>query len=94
MRSLATAVSCRSATRGAPTAELVAGGFRNRHSAILGYTNFNVPEDVKAAAFRRMCDHSARGELTVEVEEIPLADVAEAWGRQAEGPHHKLAIRP
>jgi NADPH:quinone reductase-like Zn-dependent oxidoreductase len=77
-----------------PTAEIPAGGFRNRHATILGYTNFNVPEEIKADAFRRMCDHAARGDLRVEVEEVPLSRVADAWERQQSGPHHKLAIRP
>ena len=77
-----------------PTAEITASAFRNKHASIVGYTNFLVPGEVRAEAFRRMCEHSTRGELTVEVEEVPLDDVPDAWQRQQEGPHHKLAIRP
>jgi NADPH2:quinone reductase len=77
-----------------PTSEFAVGGLRNAHATIIGYTNFNVPEEVKADAFRRMCEHAARGELTVEVEEVPLAEVADAWERQQDGPHRKLVVRP
>jgi NADPH:quinone reductase-like Zn-dependent oxidoreductase len=77
-----------------PTAEIPAGGLRNKHATILGYTNFNVPQEIKADAFRRMCEHAARGDLWVEVEDVPLSEVADAWERQQGGPHHKLAIRP
>jgi NADPH2:quinone reductase len=76
-----------------PTAEIPASGLRNRHNSIIGFTNFSVPAEVKADAFRRMCEHAAAGELRVGVEEVPLERVAEAWERQAEGPHRKLAIR-
>jgi NADPH2:quinone reductase len=76
-----------------PTAEIPASGLRNRHNSIVGYTNFSVPAEVKRGAFGRMCEHAARGELHVEVEEIPLDHVGEAWRRQSEGPHHKLVVR-
>jgi NADPH2:quinone reductase len=76
-----------------PTAEIPASGLRNRHNSIIGYTNFSVPAEVKRDAFGRMCEHAARGELRVEVEEVPLEHVGDAWRRQAQGPHHKLVIR-
>lgn len=75
-----------------PTAELTAPPFRNRHASIVGYTNFRVPSDVKSAAFWRMCEHAAAGELHVDYEAIPLADIAEAWERQAASPGHKLVL--
>jgi NADPH2:quinone reductase len=78
----------------APTAEIAASGFRNEHLSIIGYTNYNVPPEVKANAFKRMCELAADGELRVEVEELGLDEIAEAWRRQAEGPHVKLVIRP
>jgi NADPH:quinone reductase-like Zn-dependent oxidoreductase len=78
----------------APAAELAAGPFRNSHAVIMGYTNFLVPEEVRAEAFARMCRHAAEGELVVDVEEVALDDIADAWQRQQEGPHHKLVIRP
>jgi NADPH:quinone reductase-like Zn-dependent oxidoreductase len=78
----------------APAAELVAGPFRNNHAVIMGYTNVLAPDEVKAEAFASMCRHAADGDLVVDVEEIALDDIADAWERQQEGPHHKLVIRP
>ena len=77
-----------------PEASLPASAFRNKHAAIIGYTNFLAPEDVKAEAFRSMCEHAAAGELSVEVEEYELGDIADAWERQQQAPHQKIAIRP
>ncbi|MFN8150783.1 MAG: zinc-binding alcohol dehydrogenase family protein [Solirubrobacterales bacterium] len=75
-----------------PSATLAAPPFRNRHASIVGHSNFHVPADVKSAAFRRMCEHAAAGELHVDYEEIPLTDISSAWERQAASPGHKLVL--
>ena len=67
---------------------------RGKALQILGHANAITPPEVKHAAFRAMCDHAAAGRLTVEYEEIPLDDVAEAWERQAASPHVKLILVP
>ena len=77
-----------------PTVELTARPFRLKSLSILGLINFSAPIEERAEAFRRMCGHALAGDLEVEVEEIPLDRVADAWERQAGGPHHKLAVRP
>lgn len=41
-----------------------------------------------------MCRHSAAGELHVEVEELPLDEVEQAWERQQNAPYRKLVLRP
>jgi hypothetical protein len=53
-----------------------------------------APQEAKRDAFQAMCGHAAAGELTVPVEEVALADIEQSWRRQAEGPHHKLVVRP
>lgn len=75
-----------------PAAEVMAPPFRNRHASIIGHTNFRVPAEVKNDSFRRMCEHAAAGDLRVDHEEIPLAEVGEAWRRQAASPGHKLVL--
>ena len=75
-----------------PKAELLAPPFRNRHQSIIGHSNFLTPEEVRADAFRTMCERAAAGELHADFEEIPLAEIATAWERQAEGPGHKLVL--
>ena len=41
-----------------------------------------------------MCSLAVSGDLEIEVEVLPLEDVAEAWDRQSRSPGHKLALRP
>lgn len=74
--------------------ELPAGLLRGQAREIRGYTNGAVPDDVRRAAYLEMCARSVAGELKIEVEEVPLADVAEAWERQRRGPGRKLVVRP
>ena len=40
-----------------------------------------------------MVDLVLEGSLTVQAEEIPLADVAVAWQRQRDSPNTKLVLR-
>jgi NADPH2:quinone reductase len=75
-------------------ATLDAGVVRGRALKILGHANAATPPEVKHAAFTAMCDHAAAGELTVEYEELPLDQVADAWERQASSPHVKLILVP
>jgi NADPH:quinone reductase-like Zn-dependent oxidoreductase len=77
-----------------PVTEVPARPIRSSIRSIVGHTNFAAPQEVKEPAFRAMCRHAVAGELVVPVEEVPLADVDDAWRRQAEGPGLKLVIRP
>jgi NADPH2:quinone reductase len=61
---------------------------------LIGHSNQQAPLEVRRAAYERMARHAAAGELTVEVERLPLSRVAEAWKRQADGPHHKIVLVP
>ena len=76
------------------TAELPSGAVRGKELSILGHSNFAVPREEKNAAYRRMVEHCAAGELTVDVETMPLDRIAEAWELQREGPHRKLVLVP
>ncbi len=73
---------------------LDSGVVRGKALQVLGHANGITPPEVKHAAYRAMCDHAAAGRLTVEYEEVPLDDVAEAWERQAASPHVKLILVP
>ena len=77
-----------------PTAALPSGSVRGKELSILGHSNFAVPRAEKNAAYRRMLEHCAAGELTVDVETMPLDRIGEAWELQATGPHKKLALIP
>ena len=55
---------------------------------------FRVPIAVRRAAYRRLTELAARGELEVDLERVPLSEVGSAWERQREGPDAKLVIVP
>jgi NADPH2:quinone reductase len=67
---------------------------RGKGLSVLGFTNFQVDVETRKAAYRQMAEHAAAGELSCDVEEFPLDDIAGAWETQAAGPHSKLAIIP
>ena len=75
-------------------ATIASATVRGKGLSVLGFTNFQVDVHTRKAAYRRMAEHAAAGELTCDVEEFPLDDVAGAWESQAAGPHSKLAIIP
>jgi NADPH:quinone reductase-like Zn-dependent oxidoreductase len=76
------------------TATFSSGAVRGKELSILGHSNFAVPREEKNAAYRRMVEHCAAGELTVDVETMPLDRIAEAWELQGKGPHRKLVLIP
>ena len=78
----------------AAEATVASATIRGKGLSILGFTNFQVDVETRAAAYRRMAEHAAAGELTCDVEKIPLDEIARAWELQASGPHSKLAITP
>jgi NADPH2:quinone reductase len=76
------------------TSELASAAVRFKSLSILGHTNFAVPTDELAEHYRRLVGHAVAGEIRLDVERIPLDDVARAWQRQAEGPGTKLVLVP
>jgi NADPH2:quinone reductase len=70
------------------------GVVRGRYLSILGHSNFSLPWEDLAAAYRALIDYAAVGKLTVDVEVLPLEAAAEAWKLQATSPHRKLALSP
>lgn len=77
-----------------PEALLRSATVRGKLLAILGHTNMAAPQEVKAAAYRRMVEHAAAGRLSLEVETYPLERVTEMWEAQAAGPRRKLVLLP
>jgi NADPH:quinone reductase-like Zn-dependent oxidoreductase len=59
---------------------------------IRGFAVFHPPAAVRHDAYLRLTRLAAEGGLTVDVQVIPLADVAEAWERKHRGPTVKLVI--
>ena len=76
------------------TSELASASVRFKSLNILGHTNFAVAGDELAEQYRRLVGHVLAGEIRLDVEQIPLADVSDAWQRQAEGAGAKLVLVP
>jgi hypothetical protein len=55
---------------------------------------YNLPADALAEQYRRLVEHAIAGDIRLDIERIPLASVADAWRRQAEGAGAKLVVVP
>jgi NADPH2:quinone reductase len=76
------------------TSELASAAVRFKSLSILGHTNFAAAEDELAEHYRRLVGHVVAGNITFEVERVPLDEAASAWQRQAEGAGTKLVLVP
>jgi NADPH:quinone reductase-like Zn-dependent oxidoreductase len=76
-------------------AEFSSAVLRSRTASILGYTNAMLTADQQRGALGAVLGHAAGGRLSVAHESVPLADVADAWRRQASGQSGvRLVVRP
>jgi NADPH:quinone reductase-like Zn-dependent oxidoreductase len=66
-------------------AEFSSAVLRSRSAEILGYTNNALTPEQRNGALLAVAQHAATGQLSVAHETLALADVADAWRRQAEG---------
>jgi NADPH:quinone reductase-like Zn-dependent oxidoreductase len=67
---------------------------RGKMLVIMGHTNFAAPAEVKAAAYRSLADAAAAGAIAIEVDQLKLEQVEEAWQRLAAGSHRKIVLSP
>jgi NADPH:quinone reductase-like Zn-dependent oxidoreductase len=73
-------------------APLTSAAIRGKMGEIYGYTDFAVPRDVFREHYLRLVGHAAAGDITFDIDAYPLERVAEAWERQAAGPHAKIVV--
>ena len=78
----------------ARTAAVPAIEMRAKQLSISGLSCFLTPVEVRAPAYTRLVQHASAGQLIVDVECLPLEQVAEAWERQGRAAHCKLVITP
>jgi NADPH2:quinone reductase len=74
------------------TIELPAPVVRSAAIDIMGFASFHAPLDVRRDAYLRLTELAGQGAVSVDVDVIPLADIATAWERQRQGAHAKLII--
>jgi len=75
-------------------ATTTSAAIRGRGLELLGYLNFLVPADVRRDAYRALVEHAVAGRIDLEVERMPLAQVADAWERVQGSAHRKLVLVP
>jgi len=68
----------------APTITLPAAVLRSTPLTILGTAGI-PPRNVLLEAFQQVMAHAAKGELHIETERVPLADIEKAWQRDQPG---------
>ncbi len=74
-----------------PTISLAAAVLRSTALTILGTAGI-PPLDILVDALQKVMAHAASGELHVETERVPLADIESAWDRNQAG--RRLVITP
>ncbi|HYB22940.1 MAG TPA: zinc-binding dehydrogenase [Solirubrobacteraceae bacterium] len=75
-------------------AMIPSAAIRGKMLVLMGHTNFAAPVEVKREAYERMAQAAAAGEIAVEVDALPLEEVAEAWRRLGAGSHRKIVLVP
>ena len=75
----------------APAITLPAAVLRSTALTILGTAGI-PPREVLTAAFQQVMMHAAKGELTIDTERVPLAEIENAWQRDQSG--RRLVIIP
>jgi NADPH2:quinone reductase len=74
-----------------PTITLPAAVLRSTAITIMGTAGI-PPREVLMEAFHQVMAHAAKGELQIDTERVPLADIENAW--QREQPGRRLVIVP
>ncbi|MGH7610453.1 MAG: quinone oxidoreductase family protein [Candidatus Dormibacteria bacterium] len=77
-----------------PVAELPSRLVRGRQLTIIGHANPSTPWEARRQALMAVSELLAGGHLRLEVESLPLDDVAEGWRRLALSSHRKLVVLP
>jgi NADPH2:quinone reductase len=67
---------------------------RSKALTILGYATYHVPRAERLSAYRQLADLAATGQISVELQRMPLDEVALAWQRQRAGASAKQILIP
>jgi NADPH2:quinone reductase len=77
-----------------PEATLTSADVRGKQLEILGFRIEAAGREVIEREYRRLVEHALAGDVRVDVEQVPLEEVADAWRRQSEGARVKLVVVP
>jgi NADPH2:quinone reductase len=73
-------------------ANVASAVIRGKMGELYGYTDFAVAKDVYSEHYLRLVGHAAANDIVIDIETYPLAQVAEAWDRQANGARAKIVV--
>ena len=73
-------------------ATVASAAIRGKMGELYGYSDFAVPKEEFREQYLRLVRHAAAGAILFDIETYPLARVAEAWERQANGANAKIVI--
>jgi NADPH:quinone reductase-like Zn-dependent oxidoreductase len=65
-----------------PELGLAAPAIRSKSLDVRGFMHLHATPARRREAYRRLGEHVAHGEIVIDLERIPLTDVADAWERQ------------
>ncbi|MFH0178731.1 zinc-binding alcohol dehydrogenase family protein [Streptomyces cacaoi] len=72
--------------------EFTAAALRSHMMDLRGFAVFRCPVDVRREAYRMLTQHVADGNIVIDLEVVPLSEVATAWDRQLTGAGTKLVF--
>jgi NADPH2:quinone reductase len=73
----------------------VRGAAIRRTSAdILGFAYYHAPTELQAQAYGELCRLAAAGELALDIETRPLAEIAAAWDARTAGNRRRQVLIP
>jgi NADPH:quinone reductase len=75
-----------------PEAPVRSADVRGKELTIQGHSSFALSKQDSDRAYLELLDHVTNGRIVVDVERHPLADVAQAWEHQAQGPGKKEVV--
>ena len=76
-----------------PEATLKSSVVRGKSLDIYGLSTGQTPRDELRREYAELVRYAVRGEIQLEIERVPFAQVADAWRRQASGsPKRKLVV--
>jgi NADPH2:quinone reductase len=78
----------------APHATLTSAAIRGKQLELLGYSNYGVPREELGREYARLVERAVGGEIRLDLETVPLQDVARAWQEQSEGGGRKFVLVP
>ncbi len=78
----------------APGIHLPAQTARRASLDVLGFAYYHAPRDLQAQAFAELCKLALAGDIRLDYETMPLAEIGDAWDRQKAGSTTRLVLVP